>query len=119
MKCPSCKVRNRSDRRFCAQCGSSLVHVCAHCGFSNDAIDLFCGGCGVALQPDAGVRSIASSPEDSARHRASVARPADRSDMLSPKELGDLLKKPDDADPDALPLRVSQEDLDRLFGAKP
>jgi hypothetical protein len=119
MKCPSCRTRNRSDRHFCAQCGASLIQICGRCGFSNGAADLYCGGCGNQLQVGTVVGSIASRAEEPARSPALVPVAADRADMLSPEELGALLKKPEPVAPEALPIRVTQEDLDRLFGAKP
>ena len=64
MRCPSCDHENRSDRRFCAECGVALAVVCASCGVSNQPGEKFCGGCGVALtarQPTAPTRSPATS----------------------------------------------------------
>jgi hypothetical protein len=49
MKCPRCQTDNRTERKFCAECGASLEAVCASCGFENAAGGKFCGGCGKAL----------------------------------------------------------------------
>ena len=49
MKCPGCGHENRSDRRFCGQCGASLAISCPACSFSNDPGEKFCGGCGKPL----------------------------------------------------------------------
>ena len=49
MQCPQCRAENRSDRRFCGQCGASLALACPSCGFANEPGERFCGGCGQAL----------------------------------------------------------------------
>jgi len=51
MICPHCRTENREGRRFCANCGGSLLAACGTCGFRNEPQDLFCGGCGVAVSP--------------------------------------------------------------------
>ncbi len=51
MKCPSCKVENTEDRRFCAECGAPLPITCPDCGFPNQPSVNFCGGCGLGLAP--------------------------------------------------------------------
>ncbi|MFN8520707.1 MAG: AAA family ATPase [Chloroflexota bacterium] len=47
--CQSCGVENRADRRFCRECGASLVAGCPSCGATNDPEDRFCGSCGASL----------------------------------------------------------------------
>ncbi len=49
MHCPSCHHENRTDRRFCAECGAALAARCASCGEPNQPGEKFCGGCGAAL----------------------------------------------------------------------
>src|SRR5215510_5895131 len=49
MRCPSCHHDNRSDRRFCTQCGSTLPMGCPSCGAPIEVGENFCGGCGAAL----------------------------------------------------------------------
>ena len=49
MRCPSCHHDNRSDRRFCTQCGTRLAGGCASCGAPVEVGEKFCGGCGAAL----------------------------------------------------------------------
>src|SRR5262249_39854231 len=49
MRCPSCHHDNRSDRRFCTQCGSTLPMGCPSCGAPIEVGEKFCGGCGAAL----------------------------------------------------------------------
>ena len=46
MQCPRCHAENREGRRFCGECGLSLVLACASCGFVNEGSEKFCGGCG-------------------------------------------------------------------------
>src|SRR5215510_2725038 len=49
MRCPSCHHDNRSDRRFCTHCGTTLAMRCPSCGAPIEVGEKFCGGCGVAL----------------------------------------------------------------------
>ena len=49
MRCPSCHHDNRSDRRFCTQCGTKLAMGCPSCGAPIEVGEKFCGGCGAAL----------------------------------------------------------------------
>jgi class 3 adenylate cyclase len=49
MRCPSCHHDNRTDRRFCTQCGTRLAVGCPSCGAPIEAGERFCGGCGAAL----------------------------------------------------------------------
>ena len=49
MRCPSCHHDNRSDRRFCTQCGTRLAMGCPSCGAPIEVGERFCGGCGAAL----------------------------------------------------------------------
>ena len=49
MRCPSCHHDNRSDRRFCTQCGTRLAMRCFSCGAPIELDERFCGGCGAAL----------------------------------------------------------------------
>src|SRR5262245_47363944 len=49
MGCPSCRHDNRSDRRFCTQCGATLAVGCPSCGAPIEVGERFCGGCGTAL----------------------------------------------------------------------
>src|SRR5215510_2378492 len=52
MRCPSCHHDNRSDRRFCTHCGTTLAMRCPSCGAAIEVGEKFCGGCGVALTID-------------------------------------------------------------------
>ena len=49
MRCPSCDHDNRTDRRFCAECGArSPLHV-PRVVLRTEPGEKFCGGCGAAL----------------------------------------------------------------------
>src|SRR5215470_11488847 len=52
MRCPSCHHDNRSDRRFCTHCGTTLAMRCPSCDAAIEVGEKFCGGCGVALTID-------------------------------------------------------------------
>jgi len=64
MRCPSCHHDNRSDRRFCTQCGTQLATGCPSCGAPIEVGENFCGGCGAALTIGArtAIRSPAHAP---------------------------------------------------------
>jgi hypothetical protein len=118
MKCGACQKHYLPPRRFCGGCGAPLTRPCARCGFANESADRFCGGCGDLLDElaERRPRTVAlSTPVPVPVPAAANGGP----EMLSSKELSDLLKKPSSADPAVLPVRVTQDDLDRLFGAKP
>jgi adenylate cyclase len=61
VRCPSCNHDNRSDRRFCTQCGTKLAVGCPSCGAPIEAGEKFCGGCGAALATG-GAKPPISSP---------------------------------------------------------
>lgn len=66
MRCPSCTHDNRADRRFCAECGTSLAVGCASCGAPNEPGEKFCGGCGERLTtvaPAPGAPTPTAAPE--------------------------------------------------------
>src|SRR5262245_17921413 len=65
MGCPSCRHDNRSDRRFCTQCGATLAVGCPSCGAPIEVGERFCGGCGTALTIAGGDDASASRREDS------------------------------------------------------
>jgi class 3 adenylate cyclase len=49
LRCPSCGHGNRTDRRFCTECGSRLGPTCGACGAAVETSEKFCGSCGVPL----------------------------------------------------------------------
>jgi len=49
MRCPSCHHDNRSDRRFCTECGTRLPVACPSCGAPAEAGEKFCGACGAEI----------------------------------------------------------------------
>jgi hypothetical protein len=55
MQCPKCRHENRSERRFCTECGAALATVCVACGALSEAGEKFCGECGAALGRTAAV----------------------------------------------------------------
>src|SRR5262249_6084420 len=60
--CSSCGHGNRSDRRYCAECGSRLGAACRACGTRNEPGEKFCGSCGAALREEAPVPPRAEAP---------------------------------------------------------
>ena len=49
MNCPSCGADNRSDAKFCRECGAAIGGRCPACGASNEPGQKFCDECGTAL----------------------------------------------------------------------
>jgi len=135
MNCPDCDRDNDRRRRFCGDCGAVLAVVCGRCGFANEPRDRFCGGCRDRLRSvgrdTAEVRSLP--PVDpglqpippSALRFVAVDDPADEDDdiaTIGEEALARLLAdSAEEADAAVLELpekRVTQDELDRLFGGE-
>ena len=108
MNCPSCKHSNAFERNYCGACGAPLARYCALCGFRNLLADRFCGGCGASLED--GARPATVEPLTPAALRV----PATPSDDLA--ELLEAARDQAAAPPDDGAARVSQDDIDSLFG---
>ncbi len=63
--CSTCGAANRPERKFCAECGSSLGVVCPSCGTANEPGERFCGECGTPLEAGA----LAATPAVSVERR--------------------------------------------------
>ena len=46
MECPRCHQENRTEARFCEDCGAPLAVKCPSCGAALTAGKKFCGACG-------------------------------------------------------------------------
>ncbi len=107
MTCPGCHRDNDPKRRYCGKCGFNFEPVCRRCSFANDHDDRFCGGCGSVLIATEGCHV----KRGTAAPRVEVAAP--RGEL---SELFAVASAP--AETAQLPeIGVSQDDLDRLFGA--
>jgi hypothetical protein len=119
MECVRCFSPNELHRRFCGQCGAPLAAVCPRCSFINRVVDRFCGGCGTALAAQAAEHPSAPLGVTTAATRsppaAGAAAAARGAEVLSKQELTELLKPPPAPTTQALPQKVSQDDLDHLF----
>jgi class 3 adenylate cyclase/predicted ATPase len=60
MRCPSCDHDNRTDRRFCTECGATLSIACPSCGVPVEVGEKFCGGCGARLPIEAPAIAVAT-----------------------------------------------------------
>lgn len=49
MLCSNCGAESAIGKKFCGDCGASLVSRCSQCGADNPADKRFCGDCGAAL----------------------------------------------------------------------
>src|SRR5262245_2881991 len=70
MHCPTCHHENRTERRFCAECGGALVARCTSCGEANQPGEKFCGGCGAGLAARPMALASHSSVRTAPRHLA-------------------------------------------------
>lgn len=101
--CSSCQRTNRANRGYCGKCGVSLQPVCRGCRFVNEAHDSFCGGCGSTLVTGA----------DTA-----VAAPVATVAAESTSEMDELFAPVAVTPTESLPSAgITQDDLDKLFGA--
>lgn len=50
-QCPGCGAENPLDKKFCGDCGMSLLeNACPSCGAKNEPGKKFCGDCGTYLR---------------------------------------------------------------------
>ncbi len=62
MQCPACAHDNRSNQRFCINCGAALPQDCGSCGGSLQAGARFCGECGKSVTEASGDQTLAVQP---------------------------------------------------------
>jgi Double zinc ribbon len=109
--CSSCGAQNEFNRRYCGRCGTQVRKNCPRCGFGNGLTDRHCGGCADSLSAfEAQSEAIAGTPGAPPVSRDSGA-------LISSKDLEELLQKPAPPVASTLSSRVSQNELDKLFGA--
>lgn len=109
MNCPSCKHPNLAERNYCGGCGVSLARYCTLCGFRNLLADRFCGGCGASLEGAA-----RPTPAEPVAAAARPSAPGGAGDDLA--ELLEAAREQAAAPVDDGAARVSQDDIDSLFG---
>jgi class 3 adenylate cyclase/CRP-like cAMP-binding protein len=73
MRCSKCGRDNREGRKFCTNCGTSLLAACPKCGATVELDGKFCGECGTALGDAApvaadGTQSVTASASGERRH---------------------------------------------------
>ena len=66
MLCAKCGAENPAGKRFCGDCGATLVNRCAQCGAENPPEKKFCGDCGSPLGTAMAAAVVPSSPPRSA-----------------------------------------------------
>ncbi|MEW6107577.1 MAG: zinc ribbon domain-containing protein [Nitrospirota bacterium] len=114
MYCLNCSIENSEGRKFCRECGSSIMNLCRKCGFINSLTDKYCGGCGTGLQSHKKPASEDSmSPDESLEisgkySKDDISELFDRQSKSRDKDA----KKKDTKDTD----EVSQELIDLIFG---
>jgi len=112
MNCPKCKQANQPERNYCGKCGNALMQYCRSCGFRNRVNDKFCGGCGCVLAGD-----LARPDQTSAPTANTVApQPDEHMDNSALTELLEAARASEQPEPESEEIRVSQDDIDSLFG---
>ncbi len=111
MNCPDCETYNDSNRRYCLQCGKFLILSCDRCSFANPLRARFCGGCGDRIEASSAWTGV----DSEARGGRSVES-QQQNFVVSPGELDELLGGSTASADSELPNKLSQQDLDRLFG---
>ena len=69
VRCTACGGDNEAGRKFCGECGASLLLVCPDCATPNPSSVKFCGECGAPLAPHATSGSESSAPVPQAERR--------------------------------------------------
>jgi hypothetical protein len=116
MNCVTCKQPNAPDRNYCGACGTLLTQFCSLCGFRNGKTDRFCGGCGGEL--GTGAQGGAARGEATEVQPGPQARPTG-GPVSSGASLAELLHAAEESAEVAAEesdVKVSQEDIDALFG---
>jgi hypothetical protein len=112
MNCPDCETYNDSNRRYCLQCGKFLILSCDRCAFPNPLRARYCGGCGDRLKA-----ANASYGTDNEARDSRPVESVQQNYVVSPSELNELLGESTASADAELPNKLSQQDLDRLFGS--
>jgi len=113
MNCVACKQPNAPERNYCGGCGTPLARYCSLCGFRNGVADRFCGGCGTdlgALSRGVTPRKETAPVPPEPNGGAPGAGPADMAALL------EAAQESAEADPHEADVKVSQDDIDSLFG---
>ena len=63
MYCPRCQRENRSQAKFCEECGASLAQSCGHCGAALSTSAKFCSECGRPTSVHPGHEARYTSPD--------------------------------------------------------
>jgi predicted ATPase/class 3 adenylate cyclase len=72
MTCPSCGTENRSEAKFCSNCGSGLARICPN-GHPVAAGTKFCDECGASLEEGAPAAAAPASTDAPASERRLVS----------------------------------------------
>ena len=113
MNCTLCEHPNDTERNYCGACGGPLARYCRHCGFRNSALDRFCGGCGAALSE---VAARQTTQGRSPNPPPEVPEPAHAPTDSAVAELLEAAREGAEQEPEDSDTRVSQNDIDSLFG---
>mgnify|MGYP005842541473 CR=1 FL=1 len=112
MNCLACKHPNDTQRNYCGACGLPLARYCAGCGFRNGAADRYCGGCGAGLEAARRAEALPAAAAPAGPSGAAAAPGA----MPGLAELLEAARESVEPAPEEADAKVSQDDIDNLFG---
>ncbi|HUB70746.1 MAG TPA: zinc ribbon domain-containing protein, partial [Acidimicrobiales bacterium] len=75
MRCPTCGSGNPDGKRFCEDCGGSLLAICPACGAQLTAGKRFCGDCGAPVGAATALQPVPAAPVQKAQSRQAVLPP--------------------------------------------
>jgi class 3 adenylate cyclase/tetratricopeptide (TPR) repeat protein len=99
MKCPQCQFDNRTDARFCQECGQKLELLCPRCGKNLRPEAKFCDGCGQSLsQPSSSAHTEPAPSTEGERKHVTVlfsdlAGYTAMSERLDPEEVKEITSR--------------------------
>ena len=118
MNCPHCKHPGADGRNYCGACGNPLVQYCRLCGFRNLLADRYCGGCGSPLADD--LLHLESRPGNARPAAPVVPSPAPAPEtgpaMAGMSDLLEAARETEAVEQGDADVKVSQDDIDSLFG---
>ena len=125
MNCPHCNRPGTHGRNYCGACGGQLMQYCRSCGFRNLMQDRYCGGCGGGLAEGVGeleaplasvARPVSELMPEPLPEAPLAAVPSPVTDDGGLAELIAAARDSEKEEPEEGDIKVSQNDIDSLFG---
>lgn len=97
MKCQQCQTENAEDRKFCRECGISLLQSCSECGHDNFVGDKFCGKCGNKIKFSADAPNLKILSQGERKHVTAlfsdISGYTAMSERLDPEEVKEITNR--------------------------